>query len=203
MRVSFPIIEIILIAVVTVLTAYNSLFSLGFLLILILEVLRERKLDEMERYHRLEASLLTLYAVISVTVVLFVLSIELNNDVLFLYTLFPLMLKNMLAAGRSWERKRVILVTGLSISVILLAFTLLSHGFSLDTLIESIMPVIFLTTTLIALKWRRTGSILYLLVFLSLTVLIFRNGVNLGKIITFTLLGVPTIFLSVQSLKRD
>jgi len=36
MRVSFPIIEIILIAVVTVLTAYNSLFSLGFLLILIL-----------------------------------------------------------------------------------------------------------------------------------------------------------------------
>jgi len=203
MRVSFPIIEIILIAVVTVLTAYNSLFSLGFLLILILEVLRERKLDEMERYHRLEASLLTLYAVISVTVVLFVLSIELNNDVLFLYTLFPLMLKNMLAAGRSWERKRVILVTGLSISVILLAFTLLSHGFSLDTLIESIMPVIFLITTLIALKWRRTGSILYLLVFLSLTVLIFRNGANLGKIITFTLLGVPTIFLSVQSLKRD
>ncbi|RKX49107.1 MAG: hypothetical protein DRP38_03515 [Thermotogae bacterium] len=160
-------------------------------------------MDEMERYHRLEASLLTLYAVISVTVVLFVLSIKLNNDVLFLYTLFPLTLKNMLAAGRSWERKRVILVTGLSISVILLAFTLLSHGFSLDTLIESIMPVIFLITTLIALKWRRTGSILYLLVFLSLTVLIFRNGVNLGKIITFTLLGVPTIFLSVQSLKRD
>jgi len=111
MRVSFPIIQMILIAVVTVLTAYNSLFSLGFLFILILEVLRERKLDEMERYHRLEAALFTLYAVISVTVVLFVLSIKLINDVLFLYTLFPLMLKNMLAAGRSWERKRVILLT--------------------------------------------------------------------------------------------
>ncbi len=199
----FPVIEIILIAVVTVMTAYNHLFSLGYLLILILEFLRERKLDEMERFHRLVSSLYTLYAVVSITVILFILPIKLSNDVLFLYTLFPLMLKNMLSAGKSWSREKVILITGVSISAILLAFILLSHEISLETLIESSMPAGFFVVTLIALKRRTAGFALFLLIFSLLTVLIFKNGVNIGKTMTFTLLGVPTIFLSIQSLRSD
>ena len=198
----FPVIEIILIAVVTVMTAYNHLFSLGYLLILILEFLRERKLDEMERFHRLVSSLYTLYAVVSITVILFILPIKLSNDVLFLYTLFPLMLKNMLSAGKSWSREKVILITGVSISAILLAFILLSHEISLETLIESSMPAGFFVVTLIALKRRTAGFALFLLIFSLLTVLIFKNGVNIGKTMTFTLLGVPTIFSEHSILKK-
>ena len=126
-----------------------------------------------------------------------------EKEILIFYTLFPLLLKNLLYIGYLFERKKVIKRTGYTIFLILAIFTLLSHGFSIVTLIEMSPWLLILLATLLAVRYRVLGATIFFGASGLLTYLIFKNEIDSVQILTFSLVVTPLLFLGFQTIRKE
>ena len=102
--------------------------------------------------------------------------------------------------------RKIILFTAKSLSVLLViwwfAFVILSHGFSLVTLIESFIPLIILAAAIVAWGNPKYGG--YLFILLGLTYIMFAWGVMDLKVYFFVagpLILTGLLFLFSELLK--
>jgi len=99
--------------------------------------------------------------------------------------------------------KNIILFTAKALSVLIVlwwaAYIILSHGFSLITLLESIIPLTLLGTTIIAWNMNRIGGIL--LVLLGIIYLVFAWGVM--DLQTYFFVSGPLIVAGVLFILAD
>ncbi|SHE57721.1 hypothetical protein SAMN02745164_00727 [Marinitoga hydrogenitolerans DSM 16785] len=200
------IVEILLLFLITQLVSANSWFGLLYLIIIGIEIYKDifsKKIDEMERYLRYKTSNITLYITIAISAFFLSLSRQPIKEIFFFYTLFPLLLKNILYIGYIYERKKVIKRTGYTIFLILFMFTILSHGFSIETLIQLIPWLLVLLMTWISIKYRILGSILFFFAAIFFTFLIFKRRFDYVGILVYSLIGIPLIFLGFQTLRKE
>ncbi|QTA38066.1 hypothetical protein JYK00_00510 [Thermosipho ferrireducens] len=199
--------EIVLIVGVTIVISLNRWFSILYFVPIFIEVYKDmfsKRTDEFERLLKYKTSNITLYVMIMISALFLLFSLKATNDIFYFYILFPLLLKNLLYIGYIYQRNKVIKVTGYTLFAILSAFTLLSHGFTLEGLMEFIfLPLLLLISTWIALRFRWIGSILFSGWFLVLSFFIFRNEFNVVKILVYSLLGTPLLFLGIQSFRKE
>ncbi|MBO8161648.1 MAG: hypothetical protein H0Z24_08435 [Thermosipho sp. (in: Bacteria)] len=200
------IIEIILLYAITLIIPINSWFSLFYLVVIAMEIYKDvfsNNIDEMERYLRFKVSNIALYAIIIASIFFISCNINITRDVFYFFILFPLVLKNLLYIGYILEREKVIKRTGYIIFGVLIVFTLLSHGFTFETLIESLPWFFILFSTFVAIRYRIIGFVLFFLSFSVVTYFAFRSELNAVKLLVYSLLGIPLLFLSIQSLRKE
>ncbi|KAF2955592.1 hypothetical protein AS160_09475 [Marinitoga sp. 38H-ov] len=101
------------------------------------------------------------------------------------------------------NREKVIKRTGYTIFLILTLFTVLSHGFSIVTLIEMMPWILILLATWIGIKYRIIGSIIFFGAAGFMTFLIFRNEIYSAQILTFSLVATPLLFLGFQTIRKE
>lgn len=204
MRKYLFIIEITLLIIITILVSLNYWFSLMYLIILILEIYKDKNaIDEMDKYLRYKTSNITLYIIIGVSAFFLTMDFVPEKELLIFYTLFPLLLKNLLYVGYMLNREKVIKRTGYTIFLILTLFTVSSHGFSVVTLIEMTPWLLILLATWIAIKYRIIGSILFFGAAGVMTYLIFKNEIDSAQILTFSLVVTPLLFLGFQTIRKE
>jgi hypothetical protein len=204
MRKYLFLIEITLLIIITLLVSLNYWFSLMYLIILIIEIYKDKNaIDEMDKYLRYKTSNITLYIIIGVSAFFLTTDFVPAKELLIFYTLFPLLLKNLLYVGYMLDREKVIKRTGYTIFLIIALFTVLSHGFSVVTLIEMMPWLLILLATWIGIKYRIIGSIIFFSASGVLTYLIFRNRINSAKILTFSLVVTPLLFLGFQTIRKE
>jgi hypothetical protein len=204
MRKYLFIIEITLLIIITVLVSFNYSFSLLFLIVILLEWYKSKNnLDEMDRYLNYKSATITGYIVIGLSAVFLSLDIIPEKELLIFYILFPLLLKNLLYVGYMLNREKVIKRTGYTIFLILTLFTVLSHGFSIVTLIEMMPWLLILLATWIGIKYRIIGSIIFFGAAGVMTFLIFRNEIDSAQILTFSLVATPLLFLGFQTIRKE
>ncbi|OQY08355.1 MAG: hypothetical protein B6I29_05570 [Marinitoga sp. 4572_148] len=206
MRKYLFIIEIVLLFLITVLVSINFWFSLLYLIVVLIEIYKDvfsKNIDEMDRYLRYKTSNITLYIIIGISAFFLTMDFVPEKEILIFYTLFPLLLKNLLYIGYMFNREKVIKRTGYTIFLILATFTLLSHGFSVVTLIEMLPWLLILLATWLAVRYRILGVILFFGAAAFLTYLIFKNEIDSAQILTFSLIVTPLLFLGFQTIRKE
>jgi len=206
MRKYLFIIEIALLFLITVLVSINFWFSLLYLIVVLIEIYKDvfsKNIDEMDRYLRYKTSNITLYIIIGISAFFLTMDFVPEKEILIFYTLFPLLLKNLLYIGYMFNREKVIKRTGYTIFLILATFTLLSHGFSVVTLIEMLPWLLILLATWLAVRYRILGVILFFGAAAFLTYLIFKNEIDSAQILTFSLIVTPLLFLGFQTIRKE
>ncbi|WGS65888.1 hypothetical protein [Marinitoga aeolica] len=206
MRKYLFIIEIALLFLITILVSLNYWFSLLYLIVILIEIYKDifsKNIDEMDRYLRYKTSNITLYIVIGVSAFFLTMDFVPEKELLIFYTLFPLLLKNLLYIGYMFNREKVIKRTGYTIFLILALFTILSHGFSVVTLIEMSPWLLVLFATWLAVRYRILGAIVFFGAAALLTFLIFKNEVDSAQILTFSLIVTPLLFLGFQTIRKE
>ncbi|KLO21161.1 MULTISPECIES: hypothetical protein [unclassified Marinitoga] len=206
MKKYFFIFEIFLIFFITQLVAINKWFSILYIIIIGIEIYKDifsKKIDEMERFLRYKTSNITLYTSIIISIFFLTLSKIPIKEIFFFYTLFPLLLKNLLYIGYLYERDLVIKRTGYTMFIVLTVFTLLSNGFTKNMIIQ-MLPWLFLLIIIhIAIKYRFIGSILFFIASIFFTIIMFKNKIDYIRILTYSLVGTPIIFMGFQTFRKE
>ncbi|WP_459996311.1 hypothetical protein [Marinitoga arctica] len=200
------IIEISLLFLITILVSINFWFSLLYLIVILIEIYKDifsKRVDEMDRYLRYKTSNITLYILIGATAFFLTMDFIPEKEILIFYTLFPLLLKNLLYIGYMFNREKVIKRTGYTIFLILSIFTVLSHGFSIVTIIEMLPWLLILLSTWLSIKYRILGATIFFGAAGLLTYLIFKSEVDSAQILTFSLIVTPLLFLGFQTLRKE
>ena len=202
------ILEIIAIAFSTTLAVVSKWFFLLYILPLAVDIVRDLRADEMVSFFRTRANAQTLLIMTVLLISFGVFGININSDILNILITTGFILKNILAADKLLKRNQVIKWTGYTMAGVLASFTLLSHGLSLEGLIEFLPAIFIFIATRVALRWRVAGSVMFF-GFAALALFEFlqslaKSGIFLpGRIAVMALLIFPVVYLGFQSLRKE
>lgn len=202
------ILEIIAIAFSTIMIAISKWLFLLYILPLSIEIVRDMRADEMVSFFRTRANAQTLLIMTILLISFGAFGVNINSDILNILITTGFILKNVLAADKLLKRNQVIKWTGYTIAGLLASFTLLSHGLSLEGLIELLPAIYIFIATRIALRWRVAGSVMFF-GFAALALFEFlqslaKSGIFLpGRIAVMALLVFPVAYLGFQSLRKE
>ena len=132
--------------------------------------------DERERlvdYRASHIALVVTYALLAVLFLRAALATGAPPAELFLLLAVPLLVRVVLSVGQGAGARRLGLVLGFGCGAIWTGFTFVSHGLSIETLVESAVGGGILAATALALRWPRLGGAVLIalgLVFLALFV---------------------------------
>jgi hypothetical protein len=101
------------------------------------------------------------------------------SDLLLLFAV-PLVVRAGLSIGRGLGARRAGLAIGFTVGAVWLAFTLLSHGISVDTLVESAIGGGIVAATAAALRWPRAGGALLVALGVAFLVLVVWSQIGRG-----------------------
>ncbi|AEX85527.1 hypothetical protein XO10_05535 [Marinitoga sp. 1135] len=204
----FYLFELLFIYAVLLATGENRVYGLFLILAVVIEIYKDifsKEIDEMERYLRFKISNVVLYSTVVFSIILYSFNIKMLSvyNVLLFYMAFPLVLKSMLYAGYIFERETVIKRVGYSLSLLLLIFTILSEGFSFAGLIEAMPWIYLIISTFVATRYRKIGSFMFFVAFVVVSYYFIRGSINDMKIVVYSFIGIPLLFLSLQSLRKE
>ncbi len=159
--------------------------------------------DEMEDHFRARMESISFYVFITLFAFISSLSRSIEPSTVILSAVFALIFKEVLFLDRTLERKRVIRWVGLFTFGFWELFVLLSHGISIESLVESAVPLSILAATLVALRYRVAGFVLFFsLAAVYIYFFIARSKVlTSGKLAVVYLLVFPLVYLGVRSLR--
>jgi len=110
----------------------------------------------------------------------------------------PLVVNGSFYLWRAAGMRRIGLVLGFLFGGIWTAFTLASHGFSLESLMESVVGLSILVPTFVALKWPRIGGTLLMIA--AIVMIVFfgpmwwkRMNGPLGIVLMLCVLPLPVL----------
>jgi hypothetical protein len=164
----------------------SNLLILILLLIILGPVLREFSViiekDERERYIYLRSSHFALISVYAVILIYFIFSILVKHKnpdpEWYLVLIVPLLIKWCTSLGSTKGIYRLGLSLSLFFGSAWTLFSVLSHGLSLVSLIDSAIGLSILIPALLALKWPKTGAVLLMLTGIVLVFVLLRSNRN-------------------------
>ena len=202
-----PILELSFVVLAALLTTLNRIFALLYIVAIVIDVVRDFHHDEMVRFYRSRANTYTLAILGIFFSFLIAFSEKINLDMLNTFVVFGFIIKNLLSADRILERNKLIKWVGGLFGILVLLFTLLSHGFTAEGFIESAIGFYVLFATFVALRWRFVGFAMFSAIagfFLYFFIKSLAKGVfTTGKIVTLLFVIFPLVYLSIQSLRRE
>ncbi len=140
-----------------------------------------RDMDERERTLDYQASHYALLLLYLLVIAYFGHSLWIRDQnpeaMWYLVLVAPMLVRGALYLGRAAGLRRLGLGLGFTFGAVWFLFTVLSHGISLESLIESVVGSSLLIATLIALKWPRVGGALLVVIATAFAVF-FMGGVN-------------------------
>lgn len=161
-----------------------------------------KDLDERELANDGLSSTITLIITVLLAMLLFTMKIDLSWDLLIIFVIVPLVTKAALFASLTFSREGVITYVGRIMGLILVLFALISHGFSFETLMESIPGLLILLFTELSRKWRWPG--IFFFVFLGVVTYFYVQRMeNPGILVTYVLFSIPLLILGLRSLKVE
>ena len=169
---------------------------------ILMEIVRDLKCDEMFRYYRNRSSVEALYTIMILISVSGLVGIEDARGAFNTFLVSLLFLKNVLAVFHTMDRNVSLKTVGFSISAVLVLFTILSHGFSISTLVEFVFPLAVFLITLVSIRHRISGSILFFTYATILAALVLKRAKGIGGVAVITLLVIPLYALGYRSLRR-
>ncbi len=198
------IIEIVLVIIITLICVYNSIFAILYLSIIILELMKNLKMDEMERSLRQAASDFTFYALIGLSILLLsIKQLSISKEIIYLYILFPLVVRNLLYIGSKFESKKSSKLVGYSLIIITSSFIILSSNNLINFVMEALIPITILIVLILSFRFPKVGIIGFVGLFLIFSYYIFRNGINfVGQLLTYFIIAPAFIFLAYQNFRR-
>lgn len=184
----------------------NSWFIFFALLGVFPSILRSFKvlkdLDERELFIEEQSGNLSMIITVILVMISIGLNLEFKDDSLLLFVLVPIIFKAVIFKTLTSPRNNSIFYIGRVFGLLIISFSLLSHGFSLEGFIESIFGIIIIILSELSIKLRFIG-ILFFLMIIILFNFSFRNGLKLNMLITFIILSVPLLSLGILALKKE
>lgn len=160
-----------------------------------------RELDEREKYLDRLSSNITVVVVLMMAMLIIALKMELNRDMVLSFVLITIVTKASIFAGFIFSRERVITYIGRVMALIYLGFAILSHGISVDFLVESIPGIIFLVFTELSRKWRWPA--IGFVAFIALISYIYiPQLLNPALFMTYLLLIIPIVVLTIRAFQK-
>ncbi|MFO7883131.1 MAG: hypothetical protein R6U52_11425 [Kosmotogaceae bacterium] len=158
-------------------------------------------LDEREKYLDRLSSNITVIVVLLMAMFIIAIGMELTRDVVLSFILITIITKASFFAGFTFSREKVIAYIGRVMALIYLGFVILSHGFSIDSLIQSIPGIIFLVLTELSRKWRwpAAGFIGYIAL---ISYYYVPKLANPAFLMTYLLLTIPVIVITVRTFEK-
>jgi len=197
------LLEMALVVLAVLLSTQTAMFALLYIPAFLIEIYFDITLDEMMRYYRRRSGVETLYSILFLVMILEIVGMKSSIEVFNLLIVFALLLKNSLVVCYTMNRRNALARIGYTVSALLFLFVLLSHGISLDTLIESVLPLSIFVSTVLALKFRYVGSLAFFSLSALFTTLSLNRGKGIGGLTVFLLLVIPLVVLGFQSLRKE
>jgi len=201
------IFDVILIGIATTLIQtispwFSFLFSGLFLFPLLRAFGVIRDLDEREKAIDNLSSNIALAIVFVLAMFYIGMGYEVGIDGFISFILIPFTAKAVFSAGFSLSRKQAISIIGRSVGLIFIVFAVLSHGFSIITMIEVIPGIAILIVTELSKK-SKWFSIGYLAFIVVATIVYIDNFDRVTMVMVYSLFVIPFSFLFVRSLSSD
>ncbi len=200
------VLEIGFLALAVVASAKSDIFFLFYFVPLVIEIVKDLRADEMISFFRKRASSQTLLFIAVMAIIMASAGVNFSREVVNVLILSGFLMKGVLSTDALLKRNVVIKWTGGVMALMLALFALLSHGFSLETLIEFIPAALVFVATLLALKNRWAGSCAYF----CIAILVFYFSLRSwnphqisGRLAVMLLLGFPLAYLGFQSLRKE
>ena len=207
MELILPILELSSVVLAALLTSLNKIFALLYIVAIVIDVIRDFHHDEMVRFYRNRANTYTLSILGIFFSFLIAFSKRVDLEAMNAFIVFGFVFKNLLSADRILERNKLIKWVGGVFGILEILFALLSHGFTVEGMVESMIGIYVLFATFIALKWRLAGFAMFSAItgfFLYFFIKSLAKGVfTTGKMGTLLFVIFPLVYLSVQSIRRE
>ena len=109
-------------------------------------------------------------------------------------------LSNVLLAKNYRQAATTIIIT---VGLMMTLFSVMSHAFSLTTLMESLPGLGVIGVGLLSKKFPRIVGVLVFIATAALEVLILTRGLTIGQFATATVIGVPLVLAGLCLFKPD
>lgn len=164
------------------------------------EILKD--LDERELLIEEKSGNLALIITIFLVILSISLNLEFKGDSLLLFILSPIIFRAVIFKVLTSERKKSISYIGRILGLLIIIFSLLSHGFSPEGFLESVLGVLIIIFSELSKKFRLL-SVLFFLIMIILFYFSFRNGIRINMLISFIILSVPLLSLGILAFKEE
>jgi len=200
MELSFVIVGVLL----SGLWSWAILLCLGaFLGVLLRSFGVVRDMDEREEYIDRLATYFSLIVAMLLTMIFFAVYRRPNRDIFYAIILIPLLVRSLIFVIMTYPRESFVSITTKVYGSLLLLFALLSHGFSVDFVVESLPGVVIILMGILATRFKKWAVCFW--VFAGIVLYFFMRSpiISVAKVITMVLLIVPLALLGITAFTRS
>lgn len=208
MKWIISLIELVSGVIAILLASINPMFILLYFLVFLRVILHAlgllRELDERELQIENLSGNVAFFTSVTMAILLFAMNVEIEREFLYLFLLIPTILKALFFLFSTSSRRFILNLVGISLGILLLFFALLSHGFSIEGFVESILGILVLLLIWLGKRFNLVGAIGFYIYASIFFYFCFRSSpMNIGKILVFALIGIPLIFLGTTFLRKE
>lgn len=142
------------------------------------------------------------FIVFFIMAILFFMEGKMNRDQIMSILLFPLLVKALTLALSTMDRRKGILSISWAMCLILITFSLLSHGFTVEGIIEILPPIFLVILSYIAIRFRFVGLVHFGIGVYLMNLYLSRMK-GYGMFITMILLVLPIFSIGILSLREE
>ena len=161
-----------------------------------------RDMDEREEHIDRLATYLSLMVAMLLTMIFFAVYVEPDRDVFYAIILIPLVVRSLSFVMMTYPREGFVSVITKVYGLLLILFALLSHGFSMTFVIESLPGIAVIVMGVLAVKFRRCALVFWIFAGIALYFFMRVPSFNAAKVVTMVITVVPLILLGMTAFVR-